>query len=578
MITSSQINEILGITESFQLHGALKDILFDKDKRLKIFKRFLEIENNLDYDWFTNYFQEEQANRNNLKQDYTPHCLCNLVNKLIPQQSEAIYDECCGIGGLTISSWEEHRNSIFYLEELSDNSVMLLLFNLSIRGINAYVKHGDVLTNQFKKVYKLTNNGEYSDIEIVEDADNEFKADVVISNPPYSLKFDNVDNYKYDARFSNYGVPPKSKADYAFVLHGLSHLKENGSAFFILPHGVLFRGSKEGDIRKLLIDDNLLDAVIGLPSNLFLNTQIPVCVLIFKKTRNDKDKDILFIDASKEFVKEGKQNYLNDDQIEKIKSAYWLRKDIDKFSHVASLEEIKKNDYNLNIPRYVDTSEEKEPVDLAQVVSELVQIESEIEATEKEFVAMLKDLRGPQSYEIEKNRLISQLESSKKHSYTNMLNAANDFLEKSKEELKDNHVINLLDIATIERSKKNKTYKKGSILIQLSATKGQMIYLDDDTKVDSKYGVFEADKDKVEPRYLYYVLKMSMPDFLTRYQTGLNIKPEIFDSFKVKVHSSLEVQKIIAKILDSFNVDLEEKEIEKYKKIKEYHLDNMFPG
>lgn len=453
---------------------------------------------------------------------------------------------------------------------------MLLLFNLSIRGINAYVKHGDVLTNQFKTVYKLTNNGEFSDIEVVEDADNEFKADVVISNPPYSLKFDNVDNYKYDARFSNYGIPPKSKADYAFVLHGLSHLKENGSAFFILPHGVLFRGSKEGDIRKLLIDDNLLDAVIGLPSNLFLNTQIPVCVLIFKKTRNDKD--ILFIDASKEFVKEGKQNYLSDDQIEKIKSAYSLRKDIDKFSHVASLEEIKKNDYNLNIPRYVDTSEEKEPVDLAQVVSELVQIETEIEATEKEFVAMLKDLRGPQSYEIEKNRLISQLESSKKHSYTNMLNAANDFLEKSKEELKDNHVVNLLDIATIERSKKNKTYKKGSILIQLSATKGQMIYLDDDTKVDSKYGVFEVNKDKVEPRYLYYVLKMSMPDFLTRYQTGLNIKPEIFDSFKVKVHRSLEVQKIIVKILDSFNVELEEKEIEKYKKIKEYHLDNMFPG
>lgn len=330
------------------------------------------------------------------------------------------------------------------------------------------------------------------------------------------------------------------------------------------------------DIRKLLIDDNLLDVVIGLPSNLFLNTQIPVCVLIFKKTRNDKD--ILFIDASKDFVKEGKQNYLSDDQIEKIKSAYSLRKDIDKFSHVASLEEIKKNDYNLNIPRYVDTSEEKEPVDLAQVVSELVQIETEIEATEKEFVAMLKDLRGPQSYEIEKNRLISQLESNKKHSYTNMLNAANGFLEKSKEELKDNHVVNLLDIATIERSKKNKTYKKGSILIQLSATKGQMIYLDDDTKVDSKYGVFEVDKDKVEPRYLYYVLKMSMPDFLTRYQTGLNIKPEIFDSFKVKAHRSLEVQKIIVKILDSFNVDLEEKEIEKYKKIKEYHLDNMFPG
>ena len=576
MITSNHINEILGITVSFLLHGEIKEILFDKYKRLKIFKRFLEIENNLDYDWFTNYFQEEQANRNNLKQDYTPHCLCDLVNRLIPQHSETIYDECCGIGGLTISTLKEHRDSIFYLEELSDNSVMLLLFNLSIRGINAYVKHGDVLTNQFKTVYKLTNKGEFSDIEIVEDADNEFKADVVISNPPYSLKFDNVDNYKYDARFSNYGIPPKSKADYAFVLHGLSHLKENGSAFFLLPHGVLFRGSKEGDIRKLLIDDNLLDAVIGLPSNLFLNTQIPVCVLIFKKTRNDKD--ILFIDASKEFVKEGKQNYLSDDQIEKIKSAYSLRKDIDKFSHVASLEEIKKNDYNLNIPRYVDTSEEKEPVDLTQVVSELVQIETEIEATEKEFVAMLKDLRGPQSYEIEKNRLISQLESSKKHSYTNMLNAANDFLEKSKEELKDNHVVNLLDIATIERSKKNKTYKKGSILIQLSATKGQMIYLDDDTKVDSKYGVFEVNKDKVEPRYLYYVLKMSMPDFLTRYQTGLNIKPEIFDSFKVKVHRSLEVQKIIVKILDSFNVELEEKEIEKYKKIKEYHLDNMFPG
>lgn len=163
------------------------------------------------------------------------------------------------------------------------------------------------------------------------------------------------------------------------------------SSAFSLGLNILFLEyiGLKGDIRKLLIDDNLLDAVIGLPSNLFLNTQIPVCVLIFKKTRNDKD--ILFIDASKEFVKEGKQNYLSNDQIEKIKSAYSLRKDIDKFSHVASLEEIEQNDYNLNIPRYVDTSEEKEPVDLAQVVSELVQIEAEIEATEKEFVALLKN-------------------------------------------------------------------------------------------------------------------------------------------------------------------------------------------
>ena len=196
-----------------------------------------------------------------------------------------------------------------------------------------------------------------------------------------------------DERFSGAGrLPPKSKADYAFVEHMIYHLSENGTMGIVLPHGVLFRGAAEGKIREYFIGEkNYLDAVIGLPANIFYGTSIPTCILIFKKCRED-DSDILFIDASKEFEKVKNQNKLRPQDIDKIVNTYKNREEIEKYSHKASLDEIKENDFNLNIPRYVDTFEEEEPIDLDEVVRELKEISIEMEKVDEEIKKYCEEL------------------------------------------------------------------------------------------------------------------------------------------------------------------------------------------
>ena len=223
--------------------------------------------------------------------------------------------------------------------------------------------------------------------------------DLVLANPPFSLDnwgFDDLQNDKY-ARFMR-GMPPKSKGDYAFISHMIASAKEfTGRVAVIVPHGVLFRGSSEGRIRRALIEENLLDAVIGLPKGLFQTTDIPVAILIFDKSRqeggeNQARKDIVFIDASNEYISGKKQNTLSDGHIEKILTTYRERKEIEKYSHVATPEEISENDYNLNIPRYVDTFEEEAEIDLHAVKSEIQKIETELAAVQKQMDAYLKEL------------------------------------------------------------------------------------------------------------------------------------------------------------------------------------------
>lgn len=211
----------------------------------------------------------------------------------------------------------------------------------------------------------------------------------IISNPPYSLKFD---EQEIDCKKFKYGIPNSSYADYLFIQSGLSRLSEDGIAAFILPHGILFRGNRERKIREALIKDNVIDAVIGLPNNLFLATQIPVFILILKK--NKKDDKIFFADASKEFEKNGKQNILTEQNIEKICDAYKQRLNIDKFSRLVSFKEIQENDYNLNIPRYVDTYEPEPLPDMKSTLTELINIEREIKKSYVELFDMSKDLQG----------------------------------------------------------------------------------------------------------------------------------------------------------------------------------------
>ena len=219
--------------------------------------------------------------------------------------------------------------------------------------------------------------------------------DAVVANPPYSQKWDNNESKQKDPRFKDYGkLAPASKADYAFVLHSIYHLNNDGIMAIVLPHGVLFRGAAEGKIRKVLIEKNRIDAVIGLPANLFYGTSIPTVILVLRKNRKEKreNKDILFIDASKEFEKGKNQNNLSDENVDKIVNTFKEYKEIDKYSHKATIEKIKENDYNLNIPRYVDTFEEEEPIDLEEVNKQLEQDNKEIAELEAEINEQLKIL------------------------------------------------------------------------------------------------------------------------------------------------------------------------------------------
>ena len=225
---------------------------------------------------------------------------------------------------------------------------------------------------------------------------NRLDAEAVVANPPFSANWSANQLFMTDDRFSEYGrLAPASKADYAFIQHMLYHLAENGTMAVVMPHGVLFRGAAEGHIRKYLIEEkNYLDAVIGLPANIFYGTSIPTCILVFKKCKENPD-DILFIDASQHFEKVKTQNYLRDADVDRIVETYEKRETIDKYSYVARLDEVKENDYNLNIPRYVDTFEEEEQVDIEAVAGDLKTLDADMRATDEIIQGFCDELNIP---------------------------------------------------------------------------------------------------------------------------------------------------------------------------------------
>ena len=215
--------------------------------------------------------------------------------------------------------------------------------------------------------------------------------DSVVMNPPYSAKWSADPTFMDDARFNRYGkLAPKSKADFAFLLHGFYHLKTSGTMAIVLPHGVLFRGAAEGIIRKKLLEDGSIYAVIGMPANLFFGTSIPTTVIILKKNR--PGRDVLFIDASNNFTKFKNQNKLEPEHIKRIVDTYKNRESIEKYSYLAPFKEIKENDFNLNIPRYVDTFEEEAPIDMVVLGKEMKAIKEEEAKLEKEIYDMLLQL------------------------------------------------------------------------------------------------------------------------------------------------------------------------------------------
>lgn len=310
---------------------------------------------------------------------YTPQEVSKILAKLVTvgkTRLKSVYDATCGSGSLLLRVAKEVEDvSNFYGQELNRTTYNLARMNMIMHDVH----------------YRKFDIKQEDTLEHPQHLEHRFEA--IVANPPFSANWSANPLHLNDDRFSQYGkLAPSSKADFAFIQHMIYHLDDNGTMAIVLPHGVLFRGASEGHIRQYLIEDrNYLDAVIGLPSNIFYGTSIPTCILVFKKCREHSD-NILFIDASNDYEKAKNQNYLTNENIEKIIDTYANRKEIEKYSHLASMDEIKENDYNLNIPRYVDTFEEEETIDLDKVSSELKALEIEMKTTDETIASFCREL------------------------------------------------------------------------------------------------------------------------------------------------------------------------------------------
>ena len=314
---------------------------------------------------------------------YTPQAVSKILTKIAIAGQEnkkglSVYDPCMGSGSLLLNAKKyatEPGYIKYYGQELNTSTYNLARMNMFLHGIppeTQVLRNGDTLDGDWP-------TGEETDFNMV------------LMNPPYSAKWSATAGFLQDERFSDYGVlAPKSKADYAFLLHGLYHLKSNGTMAIVLPHGVLFRGAAEGKIREKLLRAGNIYAVIGLPANLFYNTSIPTCIIVLKKHRDGRD--VLFVDASKKFDKGKKQNAMTDEHIEAVMELYSKRETVEKESYLASFEDIEKNDFNLNIPRYVDNFEKEEEVDINALLTQMDQTDKELEQAQGEFLSLLKDL------------------------------------------------------------------------------------------------------------------------------------------------------------------------------------------
>ncbi len=310
---------------------------------------------------------------------YTPQQVSKVLARLVTTgktRLKSVYDPTCGSGSLLLRVAKEVKEvSRFYGQEMNPTTYNLCRMNMIMHDVH----------------YSRFDVKNENTLEHPQHVDERFEA--IVANPPFSAQWSASPLFMSDDRFAAYGkLAPGSKADFAFVQHMVHQLADDGQMACVLPHGVLFRGGAEGHIREYLIKDrNYLDAVIGLPANIFYGTSIPTCILVLKKQRKDT-QNVLFIDASQHFEKVKTQNYLREQDIDKLITTYRERTETEKYSHVATLAEIAENDYNLNIPRYVDTFEEEEPVDLEVVSQELKGLEEEMQSTDKNIADFCQQL------------------------------------------------------------------------------------------------------------------------------------------------------------------------------------------
>lgn len=327
---------------------------------------------------------------------YTPQMISSILSKIVSLDSQdpttgkktkidRVLDFACGSGSLLLNVRHEmgkHGIGKIYGQEKNITTYNLARMNMLLHGVKDTefeIHHGDSLLNDWDILNEMNPA-------------KKMQFDAIVANPPFSYRWEPTEEMGKDFRFKNYGLAPKSAADFAFLLHGFHFLREDGTMAIILPHGVLFRGGKEGLIRKKLLNDGNIDAVIGLPSNLFYSTGIPVCILVLKKCK--KNDDVLFINSSssENFEKGKRQNTLRKEDVTKIVETYQYRKDVERYSRRVSMCEINDNDYNLNISRYVSTAKEEALIDLSEVHKQLVAIDDKIEDARNRHNAFLKEL------------------------------------------------------------------------------------------------------------------------------------------------------------------------------------------
>jgi type I restriction enzyme M protein len=316
---------------------------------------------------------------------YTPQSVSKIISEIVAIGQEHIapfhvYDPAMGSGSLMLNIRGHVNNPLqvhYHGQELNTTTYNLARMNLILHNV--------------EKAQMRLRNGDTLDEDWPRDEPYLFNA--VVMNPPYSAVWSANEKFLSDERFERFGrLAPKSKADFAFLLHGFYHLNEKGTMGIVLPHGALFRGSAEGIIRKTLLEISAIDAVIGLPPNIFYGTSIPTVVLILKKNREHNGRDVLFIDASKDFEKQKNQNFLRPDDIRKIVDTYKKRKSVPKYAHLATHAEIVGNDYNLNIPRYVDTFEEEEQIDIVALSKKMTDLNEQIKQNDTAFLGLLDRL------------------------------------------------------------------------------------------------------------------------------------------------------------------------------------------
>ena len=328
---------------------------------------------------------------------YTPQKISSILSEIVSLDNQnpakgkktkidRVLDFACGSGSLLLNVRHEmgkHGIGKIYGQEKNITTYNLARMNMLLHGVKDTefeIHHGDSLLNDWNILNEINPS-------------KKIQFDAIVANPPFSYRWEPSEELAKDFRFKNYGLAPKSAADFAFLLHGFHFLREDGTMAIILPHGVLFRGGKEELIRKKLLTDGNIDAVIGLPSNLFYSTGIPVCILVLKKCK--KHDDVLFINASEHFEKGKRQNTLQDSDVRKIVETYQYRKETERYSRSVSMCEIIDNDYNLNISRYVSTAKEEIPVDLAEVHKQLKKIEEDIKIAKDKHNRFLEELGLP---------------------------------------------------------------------------------------------------------------------------------------------------------------------------------------